>query len=218
MIDAISWSDVQSGALGDVIRIKAFSSHLDWRPDGWFVDPLLAGGGALLDLGVHAIDTTRYILGDPLPLEVFARVGTHYGNIAVDDTASMVVSWDNGAYATIECGWSQPHVDSPLGGIHVYGTAGFGQLFPPRITTTSAGGRRGELSPDGEGLESHEHMPPTVFDAQFQHFIDVVMTEAEPISSASNGLVNASILDAAYRGAASTRQCIPTCVPDLDQL
>ena len=41
---------------------------------GWFVDKDLAGGGALVDMGVHAIDTVRYLLGDPQPKEVYAKI------------------------------------------------------------------------------------------------------------------------------------------------
>ena len=43
----------------------ATASTRKWGPAGWFTDPALAGGGALIDMGIHAIDTARYLLGDP---------------------------------------------------------------------------------------------------------------------------------------------------------
>ena len=47
--------------------------------------------GALLDMGVHAIDTTRYLLGDPRPVRVCAAIGTRYGDYAVDDDAVLLI-------------------------------------------------------------------------------------------------------------------------------
>ena len=56
---------IVSGELGDVVRTHGYGVHAGWGPSGWFTDPALAGGGALVDMGVHAIDTARYLLGDP---------------------------------------------------------------------------------------------------------------------------------------------------------
>ena len=61
---------VQSGKLGEILKTKGYGIHVNWGPAGWFIDKDLAGGGALADMGVHAIDTVRYILGDPQPKEV----------------------------------------------------------------------------------------------------------------------------------------------------
>ena len=56
---------VEAGELGTIVKTRGYGGHARWGPSGWFTDPALAGGGALLDMGVHAIDTTRYLLGDP---------------------------------------------------------------------------------------------------------------------------------------------------------
>ena len=56
------------GELGKIIKTKGYGIHENWGPSGWFTQKELAGGGALADMGVHAIDTVRYILGDPKPV------------------------------------------------------------------------------------------------------------------------------------------------------
>ncbi len=201
---------VLGGALGRVVRTTAFASHVNWGPAGWFVDPVLAGGGATLDLGVHGIDTTRYVLGDPEPASVAAKIGTHYRDIAVDDTSSITVTWADGAYSSIESGWWQPHAGGPLSAIHVYGTHGFGQLFPPRIVLDE--GARIE-EPPGGGFAREEHMPQAIFDAQFAHFAACIASGDEPVAASRHGVVNASIIDAAYASAASGRvEAAAACV------
>ena len=71
--DVIALRDrVAAGELGEVVKTRGYGVHANWGPEGWFVDPELAGGGALLDMGVHAIDTARFLLGDPEPGRVCA--------------------------------------------------------------------------------------------------------------------------------------------------
>ncbi len=60
-------SIIDSGKLGKIIKTKGYGIHENWGPAGWFAQKELAGGGALADMGVHAIDTVRYLLGDPKP-------------------------------------------------------------------------------------------------------------------------------------------------------
>src|SRR6185436_1227562 len=74
----VQWLREQSTKLGRIIRTKAYSVHVHWGPGGWFAQKKLAGGGAMADMGVHALDTTRFLLGDPQPAHVYAKIGTYY--------------------------------------------------------------------------------------------------------------------------------------------
>ena len=51
----------------------------------------------MADVGIHALDTARFLLGDPQPKSVYARIGTYYTHQDVDDTGILIVNWDNGA-------------------------------------------------------------------------------------------------------------------------
>jgi predicted dehydrogenase len=77
--------------LGNVIRTTGYGIHTHWGPSGWFTQQQYAGGGALADMGIHAIDTVRFLLGDPDPRSVYAKIGTHSGNYDVDDTAVLMI-------------------------------------------------------------------------------------------------------------------------------
>ena len=104
---------IDSGQIGEIKKTKGYGIHENWGPAGWFSQKELAGGGALADMGVHAIDTVRFILGDPKPVKVYAKIGTYYGDYDVDDSGIVMISWDNGTESIIESGWWQPHMDGP---------------------------------------------------------------------------------------------------------
>ena len=64
-------------------------------------------------MGIHAVDTVRFLLGDPLPASVYAQIGTYYGDFDVDDTGVIIVNWDDGTSSYIDSGWWQPQSDGP---------------------------------------------------------------------------------------------------------
>ncbi|MBA3287940.1 MAG: hypothetical protein H0U21_07950 [Acidimicrobiia bacterium] len=74
-------------------------------------------------MGIHAIDTARFVLGDPQPVRTVASIETHYGAYGVDDDAVVLVEWDLGARSVIESGWWQPRLDGVEADTEVYGTA-----------------------------------------------------------------------------------------------
>ncbi|MEO8358040.1 MAG: Gfo/Idh/MocA family oxidoreductase, partial [Chloroflexota bacterium] len=74
----VLWLRKESKKLGEIIRTKGIGVHTHWGPSGWFTQKEFAGGGALADMGIHALDTARFLLGDPRPVAVYAKIGTHY--------------------------------------------------------------------------------------------------------------------------------------------
>ena len=127
--------NIAAGKLGKIFKTKSYGIHENWGPSGWFTKKELAGGGALADMGVHAIDTTRYLIGDPKPIKVYARIATHFGDYDVDDTAIIHITWDNGVESTIESGWWHPHMDGPEASSGVYGTKGIWKSIPYFLKT-----------------------------------------------------------------------------------
>lgn len=119
-----------AGRLGKIVRTKGYGVHAHWGPSGWFTEKRRAGGGALVDMGLHGLDTAPFLIGDLRPVSVYARLETYYGNYDTDDTGVFLVTWEGGAVSYIEPGWGQPHTDGPEAGTQLYGTLGFGQVFP----------------------------------------------------------------------------------------
>jgi len=199
----VLWLKEQALKLGRIIRTKGYGVHSNWGPAGWFTQKALAGGGALADMGIHALDTARFLLGDPQPVSVYARIGTYYKDFDVDDTGILIVEWDNGAVSYIESGWWQPHMDGPEAATQLYGTQGFGQLFPTLLELPNPEAQRVDVVKSGFKFPRKEHCPQSMYDAQMAYFLACIRENRTPVPGGLEGLVNMKIVDAAYRSARS---------------
>ena len=193
---------VDRGRVGRITRTKGYGVHVNWGPGGWFTQKRFAGGGALADVGIHAIDTARFLLGDPQPVSVYARIGTHYRDFDVDDTGVLLVNWDTGANSYIECGWWQPHSDGPEAATQLYGERGFGQLFPTLLEVPDLETQKVDVVKTGK-LPRQEHCPQDMYDAQMKHFVHCVETRETPVPGWREGVVNMKVVDAAYESGRS---------------
>lgn len=197
----VLWLKEQSAKLGRIIRTKGYGVHTHWGPSGWFTQRQFAGGGAMADMGIHALDTARFLLGDPQPVSVYAKIGTYYKDFDVDDTGVIIVEWENGAVSYIESGWWQPHSDGPEAATQLYGTEGFGQLFPTRVEVRKMKEERIDVVESGFKFPRDEHCPQSLYDAQLKYFVECVDENQKPNPGGLEGCVNMKVVDAAYESA-----------------
>ena len=189
-----------AGRLGEIVRTKGYCVHVNWGPAGWFTQKEFAGGGAVADMGIHALDTARFLLGDPQPVSVYARIGTHYNDFDVDDTGVVIVNWDQGTTSYIEAGWQQPHADGLQAATQLYGAAGFGRIFPSYLEILDAD-RSGVERIDSDITPVGERDKRDKFGAQMAYFLECLGEGRRPSPGGREGLVNMRVVDAAYRSA-----------------
>ena len=185
------------GKLGKVFKTKGYGVHENWGPSGWFTIKKLAGGGALADMGVHAIDTIRYILGDPKPTKVYARISTHFGDYDVDDTAIIMITWDNGVESIIESGWWHPHMDGPEASSGIWGTKGYANLFPTFLKMTTGEDSFDKIVPKLPVRE--DHCDQVIYTKQMKYFVECIKTRQQPSPGIIEGQIVLDIVDAAYK-------------------
>ena len=194
----VLWLKEQSGKLGRIIRTKGIGVHRHWGPSGWFTQKEFAGGGAMADMGIHALDTARFLLGDPQPVLVYAKIGTYYKDFDVDDTGVIIVEWDNGAASYIESGWWQPHADGPEAATQLYGTEGFGELFPTHLELPNKKDWKIDIVESGFEFPRKEHCPQNLYDDQLKYFVECIEKKQTPTPGGLEGLTNMKVVDAAY--------------------
>ena len=85
---------------------------------GWFVDKYLAGGGAVMDHTVHLADVLRWYLESEV-VEVFAEVNqiTYADEVDVETGGLIMLTFENGTFASIDCSWSKPPYYPTWGGL-----------------------------------------------------------------------------------------------------
>ena len=175
---------IASGELGEVVKTRGYGVHAGWGPSGWFAERALAGGGALPDMGVHAIDTVRFLLGDPMPTRVCATIGTRYGAYDVDDDGILLISWSQGTNSLVESGWWHPHKEGLEAETEVYGTKGYGRIFPRE-----------------EPSEDYEHCTQPMYTAQMAEFLDAIGEDRQPRPGGEDGRVVLQVVEDAYASA-----------------
>ena len=98
---------LDTGILGEIYSAKCTNhGHM---PGGWFTDPELAGGGAVIDHTVHVIDILRW-LWDTEVDEVYAEVGHEllHPGLGIDDVGLLSFRLTNGVFGTLDTSWSRP--------------------------------------------------------------------------------------------------------------
>jgi UDP-N-acetylglucosamine 3-dehydrogenase len=132
---------VRSGGIGRVLAVNG-TNH-GQIPGGWFLDPELAGGGAVMDHTVHVADALRWMLGTEAK-NVYAEIGTFFGAEGIDDGAILTLELEggamaDGAFATIDPSWSRGEGYPTWGDVtlRITGTSGVLNVdaFAQRLTT-----------------------------------------------------------------------------------
>ncbi|WP_342642151.1 Gfo/Idh/MocA family protein [Rhodoligotrophos ferricapiens] len=120
---------VQSGELGEIYAAELVF-HNAYGPDkGWFYDPMLAGGGCVMDLGVHLVDLALWTLNFPAVTEVRGHLlaggkplPSHPAE--VEDYADATLRLETGAVVRLACSWRlQAGLDASISAAF-YGTQG----------------------------------------------------------------------------------------------
>ncbi len=124
---------ISSGGLGTIYAVNGTNQgECPHYHRAWFVDPALAGGGAIADHTVHVTDMLRWMLKCE-PVEVYAEANhILYQDVAPKVETGGIVSlkFADGTIATIDCSWSKPPYYPTWGGLtmEIIGAGGLATL------------------------------------------------------------------------------------------
>jgi len=197
---------LQKRALGKPFMIRVRFAHGGPHP-GWakdpntFYDPETAAGGAMLDMGIHAIDLCLWLFGPVAG--VSAKAATLAKKIAVDDNAVMLLEFKSGALGYIEAGWtSKPGFT----GIEVYGTEG--SVICDYLSEVKLCGGRASAGADSVTEWTTLDKKPTAggWDAEIGHWLDVVTGKTKLMIDGQAGRNAVEVALAAYKSSKTGRR------------
>lgn len=203
---------LDSGALGRATLIKQSEKH-DGPHAPHFWDVERSGGGVTMDMGCHAIEFFRWMLGRPPITSVYAQMTTqvHGDKTRGDDNAILILEFEGDVVCIAEESWTK------LGGMddraEVYGSAGVAYadlLHGNAIETYSSTGYDYAVekagSTKGWSFTIYEEAWNYGFHAEMAHFVDCVQHDKQPLVTGDDGRAVLEVLFAAYESAGTGRK------------
>ena len=203
---------LDSGALGTPTLIKQSEKH-DGPHASHFWDVTRSGGGVTMDMGCHAIEFFRWMLGRPPIKSVYAQLSTqvHQDKTEGDDNALIILEFANGVVALAEESWTK------MGGMddraEVHGSKGvaYADLHHGNaIETYSAEGYDYAVekagSTKGWSFTIYEEEWNYGFPQEMAHFVDCVRNDKPPLVTGEDGRMVLEVIFAAYESARTGRK------------
>ena len=218
---------VARGALGEVYHVKAYWRRRSGIPriGTWFTHRSEAGGGSLLDIGVHMLDAALFALDEFDAVSVSGATCAKFGVrgvgeldwgrseaeddvFDVEDFATALVRLGSGATLCLDAAWAMHQAVPHAMNIELFGTDAAYSVYESKlyrpgeegyVTVEAPGAGEGE----GELELEYPHM------SRMQHFVDVVAGREPPAVSTGQALAVQGILDAVYASAAAGAEVTP---------
>jgi predicted dehydrogenase len=202
---------IAKGYAGDVYHARAAWMRTRGIPigTGWFTQKALAGGGALIDIGVHMLDIAWYLLGEPRPIGAFGVTHQKFGSLVppgmafdVDDAAFALIRFEGGKSLELATSWAINQPPQQQGAmVRVFGDAGGVDVYTPQGATIYR-------NFDGKGESKATPLkPPRVVHhaALMRHLKECIHGRATPIAGTKQGVQLMQMLEAIYKSSASGR-------------
>jgi predicted dehydrogenase len=183
-----------SGDLGPILVIEADAGWNATNPDQWRLKKDLAGGGSLMDIGIYALNGSRYLSGEE-PTEVNAMIYNVPGDPRfkeVEETVNFQLRFPSGTIANCTSSYGY----YPTSHFRVIGTKGWLEMDPAtwyRDQRLKVGGTNGIVEQE---LPSRDH-----FALEMDHMSQCVMENKEPLTPGEEGLRDIKLMMAIYESA-----------------
>jgi predicted dehydrogenase len=218
---------IASGALGRVYYAKAYWMRRSGIPGlgSWFTSKEAAGGGPLIDLGVHVLDMALYMLGNPKVVTVSAATYAEIGprgrgnwmgrrtsqsaddpvNYEVEDLATAFLRFVDGATMLLEASWASfTEMDDDFG-VQFFGSHGGARIHSKKYADvdtldlfTEIGDTTTDSHPRLHARPGHEEI--------IRGFVSGILDGAPVSPDGLEGLDRVRLIDAIYKSAELGRE------------
>lgn len=194
-----------AGDLGEI-----YHARISWHrrrgipggPGSWFYDSKRSGGGCLIDLGVHAMDTVMHTLGYPRIVSVsgqthnvFGKTDKPHSTMDVEDFVTGYIRLATGATIALEVSWASHHEHPEHVVMAIYGTKGGAVRKTENYVDAPIRLFRRE---HGNLVDVQLATLPSDTPTVQADFIQAIREDRAPLCSGDHGLAVMQILDGVY--------------------
>lgn len=205
---------IDEGMLGDILYVKVHAMRRRGIPNwGVFGQKELQGGGPLIDLGIHQIESAHYVMGEPRPVAASGNTWTFMGDrksqvlskwpgwdyrtYTVEDLAAGQIRFENGMIMQVESSFCS-HLAEDSSYWEIMGTKG---AFDSRRTTVFTDLAGTMVNSQAAFLPTYNY-PHDVL-CKLQNFVSAVLSGTALCVTGEEGLAVQKMIDALYRSAAA---------------
>lgn len=216
---------VKNGDFGRIYFARAFWVRRSGIPGlgSWFTNKNLAGGGPLIDLGVHVLDMALYMMGNPkvtaVSAQTFAELGPQGlgqwtgGRFSsakdlvyeVEDMAVAFIRLDNGGVIQLETSWASYIGEKDMFGVEIMGSNGGAEIKVRDYALVDTLRVFGEF--EGQPTVSYPSLNPLSGHGEvIKDFLTSVIDDVPKAPTGEEGLALTELVDAIYRAASEGRE------------
>ncbi len=213
-------AEIDGGALGDIYHARSWMLRRSGAPTSpGFVTKQHAGGGPCIDIGVHILDLTLWMMGNPKPVTVtgitqdkLSKLPGAFSNWGgpipdfwdVEEFAAAFVRFANGATLVLEVSWllNHPKTHGEDMQMWLYGDKG-GAHWPDNVLLTTNNATKQHLDTQlqmKEGGEPHAK--------ECMAFAEAIVNGASSPVPPEQSLDVITILEGLYRSGATGREVV----------
>lgn len=216
---------IEAGEMGDIYYAKAYWMRRAGIPGwgSWFTSKASAGGGPLIDLGVHVLDMALYMLGNPGIASVSAATYGHIGSqgkgnwpgtaprtggsntFEVEDLATAFLRFDNGGTLLLEAAWAAYTEMTDEFGVQIYGSNGGAKIHSKDYADV------GTLQLFSDVADTANDSRPRLIHRSghayiTRNFVDAILNGTPLSPNGEEGLDRVRTIEAIYRSAELGRE------------
>ncbi len=203
-------AQVESGILGDIYFARTIWHRRRGFPGfgGWFTSKEKAGGGPLIDLGVHRLDMALWLMDYPKPKWVLAGTYNHIGSelaektgleYTVEDLAAGMIRFENGTTLEVEASWGANIKENELMETRLLGTKG--GLVQRNCNETYQFEAEMYVEREGSQFDMVLHPPVPGAHGAMYSFVEAILTNTPHPAPGQQGVIVMELLDALYESA-----------------
>jgi Predicted dehydrogenases and related proteins len=180
----------KEGELGKIMFFQGLSGFRIGDPTQWRLNKKLAGGGAMMDIGIYSINGARYMVGEE-PVWVTAQeTKTNHEKFkeGVDETITFQLGFPSGAVASCLSTYNMNYLDR----FFLNGEKGFAELLP----ATGYGPIKGRTNKGELALPHRTHQT-----VQMDEMAGIILENKQPVVpvNGEEGVKDLKIIDAIYQ-------------------